>query len=50
MLNIYILGASGMLGYSIFTNLSEYKGFNVFGTVRNIRKKKIIFLNLKTKL
>ncbi|MGC2868733.1 dTDP-4-dehydrorhamnose reductase family protein [Proteus vulgaris] len=50
MLNIYILGASGMLGYSIFTNLSEYKGFNVFGTVRNIRKKENYFSEFKNKI
>lgn len=50
MLNIYILGASGMLGYSIFTNLSEYKGFNVFGTVRNIRKKENYFSKFKNKI
>lgn len=50
MLNIYILGASGMLGYSIFANLSEYKGFNVFGTVRNIKNKENYFSEFKNKI
>lgn len=50
MLNIYILGASGMLGYSLFSNLSEYKDFNVFGTVRNIKNKEIYFSRFKNKI
>ncbi|WP_311747222.1 dTDP-4-dehydrorhamnose reductase family protein [Proteus terrae] len=50
MLNIYILGASGMLGYSLFSNLLEYKNFNVFGTVRNIKNKEIYFSKFKNKI
>lgn len=33
---IIIIGATGMLGYSIFSHLSESASFEVFGTVRSL--------------
>ena len=42
-MRILILGATGMLGYSLFSNLREYDGFEVFGTVRNIKGKEAFF-------
>jgi dTDP-4-dehydrorhamnose reductase len=35
-MRVLILGATGMLGYSLFSNLLDEKGIEVFGTVRNI--------------
>lgn len=35
-MNVLILGATGMLGYSLFSNLSEYPNLNVKGTVRTL--------------
>jgi len=34
-MKILILGVSGMLGYSLFTNLYDNKNLNVYGTIRN---------------
>lgn len=42
-MRILILGATGMLGYSLFSNLREINGFDVFGTVRNINGKEAFF-------
>ncbi len=49
-MNVLILGATGMLGYSLFANLNEYKQFSVTGTVRNIKGKEIYFSKLEEKL
>ncbi|ENP8456972.1 SDR family oxidoreductase [Photobacterium damselae] len=35
-MRILVVGATGMLGYSIFSNLSEAENLDVYGTVRNI--------------
>lgn len=35
-MKILVVGATGMLGFSLFKNLSDYEHLNVFGTVRNI--------------
>ncbi|MCE0493783.1 dTDP-4-dehydrorhamnose reductase family protein [Vibrio salinus] len=35
-MKVLILGATGMLGYSLFSNLSEYDDLEVFGSVRSI--------------
>ncbi|WIG81927.1 SDR family oxidoreductase [Photobacterium damselae] len=35
-MRILVVGATGMLGYSIFSNLSESENLDVYGTVRNI--------------
>lgn len=37
---ILILGATGMLGHSLFTSLSQDKSLTVYGTVRNLKDKK----------
>lgn len=47
MLNIMILGVTGMLGYSLFANLNEYKSLNIIGTARNLIGKEKYFNTLK---
>lgn len=42
-MRVLILGATGMLGYSLFSNLHEYDEFEVFGTVRSIKGKEGFF-------
>lgn len=42
-MKVLILGATGMLGYSLFSNLSDYGGLDVFGTVRNLNGKEAFF-------
>jgi len=39
---ILILGVSGMLGFTLFDYFSKNKDYSVFGTVRNIAKKKLV--------
>ncbi|GKW23604.1 NAD(P)-dependent oxidoreductase [Pectobacterium carotovorum subsp. carotovorum] len=39
MMKVLVIGATGMLGYSLFSNLSDYGHLNVFGTVRTIEGK-----------
>ncbi|MGR2667466.1 dTDP-4-dehydrorhamnose reductase family protein [Vibrio campbellii] len=36
-MKVLVIGATGMLGYSIFSNLSELSNFDVYGTVRNVK-------------
>jgi dTDP-4-dehydrorhamnose reductase len=42
-MRILIFGATGMLGYSLFSNLRELDDLEVFGTVRNIRENEPFF-------
>ncbi len=49
-MRILILGATGMLGYSLLSNLGEFDGFEVFGTVRNIKGKEHFFKNTLSSL
>jgi len=42
-MRVLILGATGMLGYSLFSNLREYDEFEVLGTVRKIKGKEDFF-------
>lgn len=42
-MKILVIGATGMLGYSLFSNLSEHSNLSVFGTVRNIAGKEHCF-------
>jgi dTDP-4-dehydrorhamnose reductase len=42
-MKILIIGATGMLGYSLFSNLSEYSNLDVYGTIRNIKGKENFF-------
>lgn len=43
MLNVMILGVTGMLGYSLYINLNDYKNLNVIGTARNLLGKELYF-------
>lgn len=36
-MKLLVLGASGMLGYSLFQNLQGYQGYEVVGTVRSLQ-------------
>lgn len=49
-MRVLVLGATGMLGYSLFSNLSEKNNLTVFGTVRNINNKKNFFESWQDKL
>jgi len=42
-LKVLVIGATGMLGYSIFENLREHSNFEVYGTVRSIKGKEAFF-------
>lgn len=49
-MKILILGATGMLGYSLFSNLNEHASLSVFGTVRSIVGKEHFFKDTQPKL
>lgn len=49
-MKILILGATGMLGYSLFSNLSEHANLSVFGTVRSITGKEHFFKDTQQQL
>lgn len=49
-MKVLIIGATGMLGYSLFSNLSEYAEFDVYGTVRNLHDKEEFFTKTSDKL
>ncbi len=49
-MRVLILGATGMLGYSLFSNLREFKDLEVFGTVRSIKGKESFFENTLSSL
>lgn len=49
-MKILILGATGMLGYSLFSNLNEHANLSVFGTVRSISGKESFFSNIEQHL
>ncbi|TNJ09745.1 dTDP-4-dehydrorhamnose reductase family protein [Aeromonas veronii] len=49
-MNVLILGATGMLGYSLFSNLADYAELTVKGTVRNIDGKQAFFEKYQDKL
>lgn len=42
-MKVLILGATGMLGYSLFTNLADNAAFSVIGTVRSLNGKQVFF-------
>jgi len=44
-MKVLIIGATGMLGYSLFSNLSEYSELDVYGTVRNVKGKERFFID-----
>ncbi|ALS31858.1 dTDP-4-dehydrorhamnose reductase [Pseudoalteromonas translucida KMM 520] len=49
-MKILILGATGMLGYSLFSNLNEHANLSVSGTVRSIAGKESFFSNVQQQL
>lgn len=49
-MNVLILGATGMLGYSLFSNLADHAELNVKGTVRSINGKQAFFEKYQDKL
>ena len=44
-MKVLIIGATGMLGYSLFSNLSDYEEYDVYGTVRTLEGKENYFLD-----
>ncbi|EHU0329858.1 sugar nucleotide-binding protein, partial [Vibrio vulnificus] len=46
-MKVLILGATGMLGYSLFSNLSEQENITVYGTVRSLKGKEKFFDSYK---
>ncbi|ELZ5939668.1 SDR family oxidoreductase [Providencia rettgeri] len=42
-MKVLVLGTTGMLGYSLFSNLNEYSHLDVYGTVRSISGKEHFF-------
>jgi dTDP-4-dehydrorhamnose reductase len=49
-MKVLIIGATGMLGYSLFSNLTEYSELDVYGTVRNIKGKEQFFIDYPNKI
>ncbi|ACA85947.1 dTDP-4-dehydrorhamnose reductase family protein [Shewanella woodyi] len=49
-MRILVVGATGMLGYSLFSNLNEHAHLSVFGTVRSIVGKEAFFSNVQQQL
>ncbi|WP_253645227.1 SDR family oxidoreductase [Vibrio sp. Y42_MX_L11] len=49
-MKILILGATGMLGYSLFSNLNEHANLSVFGTVRSLAGKEHFFKDTQQQL
>ncbi|ELC9572513.1 SDR family oxidoreductase [Vibrio vulnificus] len=42
-MKVLVIGATGMLGYSIFSNLSELSDLDVYGTIRSVKGVKNFF-------
>ena len=49
-MKVLIIGATGMLGYSLFSNLSTYSQIDVFGTVRSLKDKEHFYKDKLDKL
>ena len=49
-MKVLIIGSTGMLGYSLLSNLSEYSELDVYGTVRNIDGKERFFIDFRDKI
>lgn len=49
-MKVLVIGATGMLGYSLFKNLNDAKHLNVYGTVRNIVGKEQFFSGCEAQL
>lgn len=49
-MKVLVIGATGMLGYSLFQNLRDYPGLEVFGTVRSLASKDQFFAGCQDSL
>lgn len=49
-MKVLVIGATGMLGYSLFKNLSGEKNLDVYGTVRSIKGKEAFFKGCEQQL
>jgi len=49
-MKVLVIGATGMLGYSLFSNLNEHANLSVFGTVRSIAGKEHFYKSTQQKL
>lgn len=49
-MKVLVIGATGMLGYSLFRNLTDYKHLDVYGTVRSIRSIESRYVGVEDKL
>lgn len=49
-MKVLIIGATGMLGYSLFKNLNDATDIQVYGTVRSIKGKEKFFTDCEDKL
>ncbi|WP_282111040.1 dTDP-4-dehydrorhamnose reductase family protein [Shewanella algicola] len=49
-MKVLILGATGMLGYSLFANLNQQENLTVFGTVRDLKGKEDFFQSYNEQL
>ncbi|MEQ5321975.1 SDR family oxidoreductase [Providencia rettgeri] len=49
-MKVLVLGATGMLGYSLFSNLNEYSHLDVYGTLRSINGKEHFLEKYSNKL
>lgn len=49
-MNVLILGATGMLGYSLFSNLADNPVLNVTGTLRSLTGKAAFFTHYQKQL
>ena len=49
-MKVLIVGATGMLGYSLFKNLSDADQLDVYGTVRNIKGKEKYYTGCEERL
>lgn len=49
-MKVLVIGATGMLGYSLFKNLNDTEHLDVYGTVRSIKGKEKFFSDCETQL
>jgi len=49
-MKVLIIGATGMLGYSLFKNLNDANDLDVYGTVRSIKGKEVFFEDCRDRL
>ena len=49
-MKVLVIGATGMLGYSLFSNLNEHTHLSVFGTVRSVTDRESFFSHVHQQL